>query len=62
MRPDKRRRISGVSVMQSTFTRYVAIAAVATAAFGSLADLQFDNVDQIRTNHSLQDTYVTARR
>ena len=48
--------------MQSTFTRYVAIAAVATAAFGSLADLQFDNVNQIRTNHSLQDTYVTARR
>ncbi len=49
--------------MQSTFTRYVAIAAVATAAFGSLADLQFDNFDQIRANNqNLQDTYVTARR
>ena len=48
--------------MQSTFTRYVAIAAVATAAFGSLADLQFDNFEQIRANQNLQDTYVTARR
>lgn len=47
--------------MNSTFARYIAAAAVAVAIIGSIADDQFEKLDQINNAADIRTSQLVAR-